>query len=603
VSIPLASAPAEGPWNPGLKSQIPRELLHLATILRPENVLTSLSSAEELRSLTGFELGELVAFRPERLALHELLIRITADFVVPDGARIEDLGINFRRMASRLWSAHLAPRLGLLEQTFAESRSACVSCIEQALSATVPGLVADAQHAQQRPRRRWRVLKARPAAQRPSADWGPAEIAACADAAARSVDPLARLVYQKLARVLAALFAAHGAPWGTHDLVLALVRDLVGNEFAGDALGAAIEPLLAKAADEEGYAVLPPQERPVVINTKGPSASGKSTLRPLQKQLAAQIGVEWRDFALISPDIWRKQLLDYSSLGDAYKYAGAFTADELQIIDHKLDRYMAHKYRNGGMTHLLIDRFRFDSFAPDSHEAGSNLLTRFGETVFLFFVITPPELLIERAWTRGLEVGRYKAVDDTLAHAVEAYAGIPNVFFTWIRRGDKRLRFEFLDNTVPLGAAPRTVAFGDNDTMNVLDVGRMLDIERYARVSVKATSPQELYPDAAVLAAERSVGFLKRCVRSFRCARFAEQRSGEVYLELGAGMRGRVERTVLERARRDAQVRSALAAIAPNLDQLEEPPRERVLERGAGRWITLGEWGSKSSAAQPRKSQ
>jgi len=410
-------------------------------------------------------------------------------------------------------------------------------------------------------------------------------------------------VYQKLGRVLAALFAAHGAPWGTHDLVLALVRDLVANEFAGDAIGKAIEPLLAQAAHEEGYGVLPPQERPVVINTKGPSASGKSTLRPLHKQLAAQIGVEWRDFALISPDIWRKQLLDYSSLGGAYKYAGAFTADELQIIDHKLDRYMAHKYRNGGMTHLLIDRFRFDSFAPDSDEAGSNFLTRFGETVFLFFVITPPELLVERAWTRGLEVGRYKAVDDTLAHAVEAYAGIPSVFFTWIRRGDKRLRFEFLDNTVPLGAAPRTVAFGDNDTINVLDVGRMLDIERYARVSVKATSPEELYPDAAVLAADRNVGFLKRCMRSFRCARFAEQRSGEVYLELEAGTRGRVERNVLEQARRDAEVRSALAVIAPNLDQLEAPPRERVLERRGGRWITLGEWGSKSGAAQPRKSQ
>ena len=60
-----------------------------------------------------------------------------------------------------------------------------------------------------------------------------------------------------------------------------------------------------------------------MINTKGPSASGKSTLRPLQKRLAGDIGVQWSDFALISPDIWRKQLLDYGSLGRAYKYAGA----------------------------------------------------------------------------------------------------------------------------------------------------------------------------------------------------------------------------------------------------------------------------------------
>ena len=139
------------------------------------------------------------------------------------------------------------------------------------------------------------------------------------------------------------------------------------------------------------------------MNTKGASASGKSTLRPLQKTLAGQIGVRWDEFALISPDIWRKQLLDYAGLGAVYKYGGAFTGDEVRIIDQKLDRYMARKAASGNISHLLIDRFRFDSFAPDSDEAGSNLLTRFGHVVYLFFMITPPETLVERAWNRGLE--------------------------------------------------------------------------------------------------------------------------------------------------------------------------------------------------------
>ncbi len=122
---------------------------------------------------------------------------------------------------------------------------------------------------------------------------------------------------------------------------MSLAADLAGNPFASDAIGRTIDPMLRRAAQQEGYRLLPRQDQPVVINTKGPSASGKSTLRPLQKKLAGEIGVNWSDFALISPDIWRKQLLDYGSLGTAYKYAGAFTADELQIIDPKLDRYMA----------------------------------------------------------------------------------------------------------------------------------------------------------------------------------------------------------------------------------------------------------------------
>lgn len=63
--------------------------------------------ALEPRRLTGFSYSELAAFRPQRLALHELLIRVTADFAVPDGSRIGDLGINFREIASRLFERHL----------------------------------------------------------------------------------------------------------------------------------------------------------------------------------------------------------------------------------------------------------------------------------------------------------------------------------------------------------------------------------------------------------------------------------------------------------------------------------------------------------------
>jgi hypothetical protein len=342
--------------------------------------------------------------------------------------------------------------------------------------------------------------------------------------------------------------------------------------------------------------LLPRQARPVVINTKGASASGKSTLRPLQKKLAGDIGVQWSDFALISPDIWRKQLLDYGTLGAAYKYAGAFTAEELQIVDQKLDRHMARKHERGDMTHLLIDRFRFDSFAPDSDEAGSNLLTRFGQTVYLFFVITPPEMLVERAWQRGLEFGRYKAVDDTLAHAVQAYTGIPDVFFTWVRRSDKRLRFEFLDNTVRLGERPRTVAFGDNTTFNVLSVKGLLDIERYGRVDIDAGTPEFLYRDRKLLAPEHNTGFLRRCMAGFRDINFADQATGRIYLRIESGSPTSVDGSLLRSAIEDPDTLCGVRTVAPGALCGEVPdaggPRYLPGDRGAGPASTLGEWGT-----------
>lgn len=59
-------------------------------IFRPENVFTTFAQATELRDITGLALPELVIFRPQRPALHELLVRLTADYEVPEpeGAKV-----------------------------------------------------------------------------------------------------------------------------------------------------------------------------------------------------------------------------------------------------------------------------------------------------------------------------------------------------------------------------------------------------------------------------------------------------------------------------------------------------------------------------------
>jgi hypothetical protein len=561
----VADSGGYGPWNPGIQSHVPKELRHLSTIFRPENVLTSFAAASELRGLTGLPLHELVAFRPQRLLLHELLIRLMANFAVPSGSRIEDLGINFREMARVLLARHIEPQLPMLLAVYDNAQRALQQCAKLAFATVKRG-------------------------------WGPEEILECERRAARSEDACEAAACRALARIMSALFATQGAAWGGSELIVSMAVDAAGNEYAGDRLGAALEPLLVAGAAAENYKLLSRQARPVVINTKGPSASGKSSLRPMQRILAGRIGVDWNDLALISPDIWRKQLLDYASLGDSYKYAGAFAAEELQIVDQKLDGYMSRKARRGEMSHLLIDRFRFDSFAADSDQAGSNLLTRFGDYVHLFFLITPPASLVERAWNRGLEWGRYKAVDDTLAHAVEAYSGIPDVFFTWISRGDKRIQFEFLDNSVRRGERPRTVAFGDNATFNLFDVGNILNIVRYARIDVDATSPDRLYARPGLLEPANNLDFLKRCVRSFRDMRLADQVSGRVYLRIAAGTPTGIDAQLLEAALRDPDTRAGIEAIAPAALRGAVPQFPAAMQLGAdealGSVPTLGAWGT-----------
>jgi hypothetical protein len=587
-----------GPWNPGIRSPVPEQLRQFCTVFLPANSFTGFSKARELHDLTGLDASELASFRPQRLVLHELLIRVTADLSVPDGERIADLGIKFREITRVILARYLEPRMDAITASFDVARRELAELIEAELANLMSAPDARVSGTSS-PGSAWATLFGRRKAiirpPRTPRSWSGRLVSEWTMNAGSGDGGLKRSAYGALVRLVSAILKRHGGPWGTRELLGSIAIDMACNDFGSEVIGRAIEPLVREAARSEGYMLLPRQEWPVIMNTKGPSASGKSTLRPLQRQLAGRIGATWRDFALISPDIWRKQLLDYDALGANYKYAGSFTGEELQIIDQKLDRYMAHKAQCGEVPHLLIDRFRFDSFAADSDEAGSNLLTRFGHIIYLFFLITPPGSLVERAWDRGLEFGRYKAVDDTLAHGVEAYAGMPELFFTWVQRADKRVHFEFLDNSVARGERPLTVAFGGNETLNVLDIKCLLDIERYRRINVDAMAPESLYGPAASLAPEENLEFLRRCVERFREVNFADQASGRIYLSMLSGIPVWVDRQQLEGAAANPDSRAALHALAPaafdGTVSALGTPKFLANAADAGMAQTLGRWG------------
>jgi len=373
-------------------------------------------------------------------------------------------------------------------------------------------------------------------------------------------------------------------------LLRELAVTLLCNDFGSEVIGEAILPFVQEAVACEGYRFLPRQEKPVVMNVKGASASGKSTMRPLQKMLAEKLNFPWDDFALISPDIWRKFLLDYATLGTAYKYAGTLTGHEVEIIDRKLDDRMADRAARGEMPHLLIDRFRFDSFVPNLEEGSSRLLTRFGDLVYMFFMITPPETTVERAWTRGLKLGRYKAVEDLLAHNVEGYAGMPELFFTWALIAGKRVHYEFLDNSVARGCPPRTVAFGWNGEMTILDIKSMIDIERFRKINIRAQSAADVYADMN-LSPQRNVDFLKRCARWIPVINFADYETGQVYARLQRGEWEWRDESRFDKALDDPEANAGLLAVAHKDYGSTFGIEQKHADVATEKVHTLGAWG------------
>jgi hypothetical protein len=177
-------------------------------------------------------------------------------------------------------------------------------------------------------------------------------------------------------------------------------------------------------------------------------------------------------------------------------------------------------------------------------------------------MITPPEMTVERAWLRGLKVGRYKAVEDLLAHNVEAFAGMPELFFTWALDRARRVHYEFLDNSVAEGQRPRTVAYGWNGEMTILDIGRMLDIDRFRTINIHARTAADVY-SANGATPRRNVGFLERCARLIPILNIADQDSGRPYARLESGRWVWRDESRFARALDDPDARAGLEALGP----------------------------------------
>ncbi|NNE80298.1 MAG: hypothetical protein HKN18_08515 [Silicimonas sp.] len=462
-----------------------------ATLFSPANASVTWDEAEQLSRLTGLRPEVLATFKPHRLALHRCLIRVTAQLHVPDGPRYADLGLNLRAMASTIFERGVSPKLPEIEAAFTGLRKDAAVIVEDALQS----LFRAEEKAIEKQGIIARLFGQKAAPPKPfDADATVTKRLAKLEADAAETDSLHAACLKSVVRVCNGVLSQRGGlrpadiPW-----VSTVAVNLVSNSKGDACVAALVDPLLDETVKRQGYNPLPPQSHPVVLNAKGASASGKSTIRGAQRQIADRLGLEWSSFAIISPDYWRKSLIDYNGLGDDFKYAAMLTGQELEIIDRKLDAFMADLGAKAAIPNLLIDRFRFDSFhLAEKRASDSRLLTRFGAKIYMFFLITPPEATVERAWLRGLETGRYKAVDDLLYHNIEAYSGMPDLFFSWANAKDRWVHYEFLDNSIPQGSPLRTVAAGRNGHLVVTDIDRFCDIERFRHVNVDAKSPGEV---------------------------------------------------------------------------------------------------------------
>jgi len=554
-------------WNPGIESEIPPTYRELETIYNPANVFTTLNEVNELTAETGLSPEELIGFRPHRLVLHELIVRITADIVVLEGEYEEDLGINFRTIARKIFSKYVIPNLMQIEHSFETMRTKIEDMTQQELETA---LVQKMPAASAKPSfwSRFAASKAKSSMAPQSRQEREFELINNYKQRGLSAeDKLSQAVYRSLYRVLGSIATTRGFVGNDPGYLKNICVRHACNYLGSREIGSKVGKLVDEAITTEKYERIADAEKPILISLKGASAAGKSSLRPMLSEMMAELGIEDHGYGTISPDIWRRMLLDYDALGESYKYAGRFTSHEINIIDTKLDHYIRAKAeKRHSIPHLMVDRFRFDSFASEKiTRVLHKTYVRYIDTMYMYFVVTPPEATVERGWERGLIRGRYKAVEDFLGHCIEAYAGMPKLLFKWLANDKPRYFFEFLDNSVPMGTYPELIARGTQGRMQIYRVRSLIDIDRYQRINVLATSPDQVAAPTEQLKVENNLGFLRQCIAKFKLIEFVDVETDNCFLAIRSGSFELVDTELFKRNLVDETLREIVELLAPDL--------------------------------------
>ena len=306
-------------WHPGVASRIPGDIRHLATVYRPENVFTDVAAAEELADLTGLEprrarglpaAAARAARAPDpgqRRLLHPRRRedRGPRHQLSPDG---EHNPSRLRRAGAGCASTRATMGFGVRSRRSSRRSSRFSSA--PAAEGTTP-----APHsAANRLRELFQLPRSQTAATAESVTASDSDVIA----AWEKVRAAAAIPFERRRAALwhaqrLALFVRHGRIWGSRETIAALALDLACQRLRQRSRRARDRAAVREGGGGRARSrSCRAQDHPVVMNTKGASASGKSTLRPRQTQARRRTSAcNWSEFAIISPDIWRKQLLDY----------------------------------------------------------------------------------------------------------------------------------------------------------------------------------------------------------------------------------------------------------------------------------------------------
>ena len=261
-------------WSPGIETEIPDQYRLLETIYDSKNVSSSIDEINALAQETGLSPEELVVFRPDRLALHELIVRVTADIVVLEGEHEEDLGIRFRSIANKIMDACLVPHLPEFDLTFQALYKKARSMVDKELSESLfTVLPASTKSKPSILSRFFAAPKKQPRNLESTQERQLRVISSFKEKGLNTDDPFESAVYRSLYRVLGSIVSTRGYLGKDQEMLIELITTHICSRYGSRLIGKQVDVWVKQAVKDEGYSLIPDAQKPILISLKGSSAA------------------------------------------------------------------------------------------------------------------------------------------------------------------------------------------------------------------------------------------------------------------------------------------------------------------------------------------
>ncbi|KTD61001.1 coiled-coil protein [Legionella santicrucis] len=267
-----------------------------------------------------------------------------------------------------------------------------------------------------------------------------------------------------------------------------IIEDRAYQNMCDEFFAQEVEPLISDAVDECGFERLdiPDPEDRVTFMMAGAPACGKgSAVATVATMAEEHLDVEWDNTVKVNTDTHRLMISHPHITGERSEFSGTLNNHEAGLLTDLAYSRLQKKVKQGVGPHILIDGVNMSKERMDLGIANSGKL-------LLTVVTVPPEISVERAFSRGQGDGRFVPTSYNLSK----HKQVSKNFFKDLQAAmGKNAEIILFDTNVPRGVTPKRIMAADLGSRSITIYDKKLFSEFLAKanIDVTATCSGELY--------------------------------------------------------------------------------------------------------------